>query len=255
MVSPGCANCYAAAMDQRFHKGRHWGAGAPRPRTSDPHWALPLRWDRQAAKTGERRRVFPSAIDWLEPNVPIEHLGEFLELIISTPHLTWLLLTKRPEQWSPRIEETARYLGYKSKKERGFNFYDNCCYEWVAGKPPLNVWIGVSVEDQRRADERIPELLKIPARVRFLSCEPLLGPVDLTEVATGPEGATVHWVIVGGESGLEARPMHLQWARQLRDQSGEAGVPFFMKQMGGKRKPFAPIPDDLMIREFPEVGA
>ena len=133
---------------------------------------------------------------------------------------------------------------------------------WRKGFPPANVWIGTSVEDQTRADERIPALHKIPAVVRFLSCEPLLGPVELhpamvrCQHTVGPEkyywlNNGIHWVIVGGESGPNARPMHSDWARSLHDQCQAAQVAFFMKQLGGNRKPFPEIPEDLMVREFP----
>lgn len=123
---------------------------------------------------------------------------------------------------------------------------------------PDNLWIGTSVEDQKTANERIPRLLEIPAKVRFLSCEPLLSEVDLkyscfngADSFGSLEG--IHWVIVGGESGLNAREFDPDWARSVRDACQSAGVAFFMKQMGGKSKPFAPIPDDLMIREFPNA--
>jgi len=130
---------------------------------------------------------------------------------------------------------------------------------WLCGPPtlevPRNVWIGTTVENQEMADKRIPELNSIPARVRFLSCEPLLGPVILPSLGfTGP-ATQPDWVICGGESGPAARPMREEWARYLRDQCAAAdGLPFFMKQMGGVRKPFAAIPEDLMIRQFPNAG-
>lgn len=135
---------------------------------------------------------------------------------------------------------------------------------WLDGEAPSNVWVGTTVEDQQRADERIPALLAIPAHVRFLSCEPLLEAVDLTRWlrrwtlrghSTPTEPCTsVRWVICGGESGPKARPMKADWARALRDQCAAAGVPFFMKQMGGakdKRGDLDQIPEDLRIREIP----
>jgi protein gp37 len=169
-----------------------------------------------------------------------------------TPHLDWLLLTKRPEMIFP-------------------------LYPWFITeieKYP-NVWIGTSVENQEYADKRIPELLKIPAAVRFLSVEPLLGPVVMPFYDEGwyDEGSWItnkptrkrlgysnepdnhiDWVIVGGESGPGARPMHPDWARALRDQCRAAEVPFFMKQMGGARDKggdLSAIPEDLRIRQFP----
>jgi protein gp37 len=176
-----------------------------------------------------RPRVFCASLaDWLDDEVDTEWLADLLRLIHSTPHLEWLLLTKRPQSWRSRMEAVKEIDG------------DNAiAWNWTKSEPhiPYNVWIGTSVEDQTRADERIPALLKIPARVRFLSCEPLLGPVDL---AFGhPKWRTaesyhayIHWVICGGESGTNARPMHPDWARGLRDQCKAAGVPFLFKQWG-----------------------
>ena len=119
--------------------------------------------------------------------------------------------------------------------------------------PPPNIWLGVTVENQQRADGRIPLLLQCPATVRYVSIEPMLGPVDLDAYWGAPEGlgepVGLDWIIVGGETGPGARPMNPDWARDVRDQCKAAGVPFFFKQMAGK----APIPDDLMIREWPEA--
>lgn len=197
-----------------------------------------------------RPRVFCASLaDWLDPEVPVEWLADLLALIHATPNLDWLLLTKRPERWFARILAACENM-----IERGMDYgwvesWGAARDSFIAGVAPANVWIGTSVEDQRRADERIPELLKIPARVRFLSCEPLLGPVDLNAVRfmqgtalhvgdeggweyTGSKRNMLHWVIAGGESGPNARPMHPDWARSLRDQCVAAGVPFLFKQWG-----------------------
>jgi protein gp37 len=178
-------------------------------------------WD---AAPAWRTRVFSlSQGDWLDPEVDIAWLAAFLALIHATPHLDWLLLTKRPAFAS--IAESA-----KSDWER----WKGALYmveAWLRGQPPAHVWIGTTVEDQPRAEERIPLLLAIPARLRFLSCEPLLGPVTLPSLGfTGPN-TCVDWVICGGESGPKARPMHPASARSLRDQCA-AAVPFFFKQWG-----------------------
>lgn len=207
-----------------------------------------------------RPRVFCASLaDWLDDEVPIEWLAELLELIMRTPHLDWLLLTKRPQNFRPRLESVLK------------QFPRNCLTEdeamlrvrieimlagWSSMKhthPKLgceNYWIGTTVENQARADERIPQLLSIPAKVRFLSCEPLLGPVDTTtpllaakykacegraaDIMSGslPEFPWLDWVICGGESGPKARPMHPDWARSLREQCSAAGVAFFFKQWG-----------------------
>lgn len=234
-VSPGCAHCYAEVLSARFGHERFWGLGAKRRFFNDKHWAEPLAWNRQAEKTGQRARVFcGSMCDVFEhdPNMPPAYLGDqrlrLYSLIENTPWLIWMLLTKRPE-----------------------NVLDLTPELWnLPGRWPENVWVGASVENQEWANRRIPELLKVPARVRFLSCEPLLAYIDLG-IATpcgyycdetighvdhafwtpGIEPG-ISWVIAGGESGPKSRPMHPAWVRNLRDQCVQAGVPFFFKQWG-----------------------
>jgi len=250
-VSPGCAHCYAEQLVTTRLKGE-WGPGAPRQLAKDATWRQPLAWNREAnvcLLAWERReegsavlhyekptrpRVFCASLaDVFDREVPTAWRVRLFALIEATPHLDWLLLTKRPQRWAARTFEAAGA---------------GCAFaqRWIAGEAPANVWIGTSVEDQRRADERIPELLSIPARVRFLSMEPLLGPVTLFDVDGEISQAMVRknprtiafpadlidWVIVGGESGTNARPMHPDWARSLRDQCADVGVPFFFKQWG-----------------------
>jgi protein gp37 len=262
-VSAGCANCYAETLSHR-NPGTLgvWGPNGTRVVAADSAWREPVKWNKAAAKAGERHRVFCAsladvfedwqglmtnsngstattspAVPWMavarptdfhgnpvepdrQPNPDVRPLtmddvrSRLFALIDATPNLDWLLLTKRPERvlhWLPPHWRTA-----------GF---------------PRNVWLGTSVENQQAADERIPHLLRVPAAVRFLSMEPLLGPVDLRRflpnLHTGfPRGPRVGWGIVGGESGHGARPMHPRWARSLRDQCQAAGVPFFFKQWG-----------------------
>lgn len=281
-VSPGCANCYAAAMDYRWGHGS-WGPGAPRRRTSLTNWKQPIKWCNaheasvkawaQGAgimdQKPSRPRVFCASLaDWLDDEVPIAWLADLLDLIRRTPNLDWLLLTKRPQNWARRIDN-AKSHAYDLERYPTDELY-SWIDRWQTYAPPANVWIGTTAEDQTRADERIPQLLRIPAKVRFLSCEPLLGPIDLPATAgDGPnsgfaltdgfgrvdgEGLGIHWVIFGGESGPKARPMHPDWARSLRDQCKAAGVAFFMKQMGGVRDKLhelGDLPNDLRIREFP----
>lgn len=245
-VSPGCANCYAESLDHRWGHDS-WGKGAPRRRTSAANWKQPLKWNNGEERmvshdefvANRRPRVFCASLaDWLDDEVPIEWLADLLDLIRLTPNLDWLLLTKRPQNWRKRLSDWGEHT--PPTETQGL------AYDWLRGSPPANVWIGTSVEDQARADERIPHLLDIPARVRFLSMEPLLGRVKLPigRVMTGfPKhvtaaghavGAplTIHWVIVGGESGPHARPMHPDWARSLRDQCKAAGAAFHFKQWG-----------------------
>jgi len=156
-----------------------------------------------AVEQQRRVRVFcASMADVFENNSSVEHEREKLwRLIAETPMLDWLLLTKRPENM--------------------------CSFAPWAGDWPANVWAMTSVENQHVAEQRIPQLLKVPAIVRGLSVEPLLGPIDLT-----PWLSEIHWVIVGGESGSEARPMDPMWVRSIRDQCVATDVPFFFKQWG-----------------------
>jgi len=215
-VSPACQHCYAAALPPAYRRNAVWGAHTDRMPASDSYWAQPLAWDRKARKEGVRRRVFcASTADVFEDRADLDPLRERLwDLIQKTPNLDWLLLTKRPEvmfKWSQS-------------------------HSW-----PVNAWAGCTVESQEWADRRIPYLLRVPAQIRFLSCEPLLGAIDLSmalETFAGVDAmlqrvpAPVSWVIGGGESGPNARPSHPDWFRSLRDQCREAGVPFHFKQHG-----------------------
>lgn len=258
-VSPGCANCYAETFAKRTGNNV-WGASAERRFFGDKHWNEPIKWDAEAAKLGERHRVFcASMADWLEDREDlIQPLARLLDMIRRTPNLDWLLLTKRPENFIKRLGLAARYT-----RENQGDMTLFCA--WGHRQPPSNVWIGTTVENQEMADKRIPQLLEIPAKVRFLSCEPLLEALDLSAFigqcitpvdVVQQYNFGIHWVITGGESGPGFRPFNPDWARSLRDQCKTAGVPFHMKQMGGlKPSMMPPIPDDLMIREWPEGGA
>lgn len=233
-VSPGCANCYAKMRDDRHMLGpvSHWGPGAPRHVTNAANWRQPVWWANDARKTGIRERVFcASQADIFDAEAPVEARRRLWGLISETCDiLDWQILTKRPERIAAVIAEDGMILDF---------FEATRC------------WLGVSAENQAAGDERIPLLLRTPAAVRFVSCEPLLGPVDLAwaisrnrlDIGAGflmrgrfaPGLETLRpldWVICGGESGPGARPMHPDWARSLRDQCKAAGVPFFFKQSG-----------------------
>ena len=214
-VSPGCAHCYAAARDERFHKGIHWGPGAPRRRTSAAAWRQPLTWDRKAADKGNLapRVCCASLADWLDWEVPCAWRVDLLNLIEATPHIEWLLLTKRPQSWDARLNE-AMAAGSK------------LAYRWVTGSPPTNVRVGVSVEDQPRANERRDVFKAIPAQFSFVSYEPALRPVEWS----GWE--FIDQLICGGESGPCARPMHPAWAREALAWCERSDVSFFFKQWG-----------------------
>ena len=281
-VSAGCKFCYASVDNPaRISRGQGielWGVDAARKGKAESGWAEPARWFRAAVRDGVRRRVFcASQADVFEDRRDLDaHRERLWSLIESTidpngctafpdphyrrvvrvtdwPGLDWLLLTKRPEHIMRLIPE-----------------------RWRAGLPP-NVWIGTSVEDQAAADTRIPHLLQVPARVRFLSLEPLLGPVAL-----GMGGMNdcepidgIHWLILGGESGPKARPCDIAWIRDLRDQGRAAGCAVFVKQLGAapswdtdgpggthaidlihhKGGDPAEWPAGLRVREFPVAAA
>lgn len=236
-VSAGCANCYAEARNRRWNGGKavNWGYGAPRRRTSAANWKKPRAWNKAAVKAGTRPRVFCASLaDWLDDEVPVEWLVDLLDLIHRTPHLDWLLLTKRPVGWKQRIGHAARLIArndlYGAKTGDLWFWLKRWTGDYGGErKPPLNVWLGVSAEDQAAWDERVTVLLDIPARVRFVSAEPLLGPIRMG-------GLRPDWLIVGGESGPAARPMEASWAWSLQGQCNEAGTAFFFKQWGGVNK-------------------
>lgn len=234
-VSPGCQHCYAEAFDKRVGgaklpdgtKTLRWGPKAPRVRTGPANWKKPLAWNRAAEKAGERHRVFCASLADVFEDRPelVPWRAELFDLIARTPHLDWLLLTKRP--------------GNILRLWPAVDFSDGSrCYRPGSDWWP-NVWLGTTVEDQQRADERIPALLEVPAVVRFLSCEPLLERVDLSpwidEDTNGfrwRAGNAVQWVIIGGESGPGARPFELEWARDLVRQARAGDVAPFVKQLG-----------------------
>lgn len=270
-VSLGCDHCYAKAdFDDRKHRVI-WGAGQARSRTAPANWKKPLQWNKRpyyacidCAWRGDeparpnlaggatldlcpacggdigpaRRRVFCASLaDVFDNEVDPQWRLDLFKLIAATPNLDWLLLTKR-------IGNVKAMLPSNTSNEPAADF----AQLWP------NAWLGATIVNQEEADRDIPKLLATPARVRFLSMEPLLGPVDLTRIPVSGHGhhefdpiitanvlkrATeypplpqVHWVIVGGESGHGARPMHPDWARGLRDQCAAARVPFHFKQWG-----------------------
>jgi protein gp37 len=240
-VSEGCRHCYAEAWAKRFGLVQ-WGPGAERRRTSAATWRQPLRWHAEAVRTGTRPRVFCASLaDVFDAAAPDAWRADLWALIAATPALDWLLLTKRVHLVPASVPPT-----------------------WLAGGWPSHVWLGVTVTGQAEAERDVPRLLDLPAPVRFLSCEPLLAPLDLRAVhytsgygcspcsscgaavyidaltgsswckhgCDGPCWPALDWVIAGGESGPRARPMHPDWVRSLRDQCVAAGVAFHFKQWG-----------------------
>ena len=262
-VSPGCDNCYAEArMDKRLHKVQ-WGPGNPRQRTSEKYWKEPTEWNKQrfmqcavcgwrgaaaapvigCGKCGSielddtRAKVFCASLaDVFDNEVPGLWRQHLMSLVARTPNLDWLFLTKRIGNARKMLTEASMHDGLLLTADDQY-------------QPPANLWIGATITSQAEADRDIPKLLATPAAKRFLSMEPLLGPVDITKHFFGycpehdfPGGFClqrdhagvqhIDWVIVGGESGPGARPMHPDWATSLRDQCQAAGVPFLFKQWG-----------------------
>jgi protein gp37 len=271
-VSPGCLNCYAETIDRRFqHDGPHvpWTvhaqakAGVAAVHLHPDRLEMPLRWRKP-------RRVFVNSMsDLFHKDVPFEFVAQVWETMRLAHWHTFLVLTKRPE----RMHEFIHTYGPGNVT--------------LAELTPLpNVWLGVSVENQRLVDERLPILAQVPTKVRFVSAEPLLGPLDLkpyffkySGCGVKPcacKGLAIHQVIIGGESGPGARPMDLVWARDLVHQCKQVGVACFVKQLGrnpidseilwdsvdgkghllwdSKGGDMDEWPEDLRVREMPEVG-
>lgn len=261
-VGPGCDHCYAEAReDKRLHRVK-WGAGSPRIRTSPGNWEKPKRWNEQPFYTCAcgyrgtmtsddlhgvhgcglkfkltRRRVFCASLaDVFDNEVDPAWRVDLLELIAATPNLDWLLLTKRIGNARRLLDEALDVMSH------GLTRWEDC--------PWPNVWLGATVVNQEEADRDIPKLLATPASMRFLSIEPMLGPIEVDEwlhdsdcmfldgvcTCAEPREARIDWVIAGGESGPRARPVHPSWIRSVRDQCLNASVPFLFKQWGGQRK-------------------
>lgn len=254
-VSPGCDHCYAARLAKRLK-----AMGNPRYQNDGPDgpgFGVTLHPDKldEPLHWRKPRRAFVNSMsDLFHSKVPDEFIARVFETMARCPQHTFQILTKRPRRMLAIVNTFMEFAA-----------------SFGADGPLKNVWLGVSVESQEH-DQRIGELLATPAAVRFLSAEPLLGPLRLLDMPNGNDlgegspwldalrgwshdghgdGCGVNkldWVIVGGESGPGARPMDLAWARSIRDQCSAASVPFFMKQVDKK----TPIPEDLMIREFPD---
>lgn len=296
-VSEGCRNCYAEAMAARFNKPGMWGEGlATMVRTPDgkaaPRWTGEVRFNDgaldQPLRWRKRRRIFVnSTSDLFHEAVPDEWIDKVFAVMALSPQHTFQVLTKRPERMREYMTPLSRelsvmdaahpYYAESFLRDRGKSrklIYGHISVDqesiWRIAWPLPNVWLGVSVEDQVTADVRIPYLLATPAAVRFISAEPLLGPISLRDlrqynprgepwinalrglvtrgqylarspsecsfavstVCSPPELPRLDWVIVGGESGPRARPMHPDWVRKIRDQCNDAAVPFHFKQWG-----------------------
>jgi protein gp37 len=257
-----------------------WGPGKPRVRAVPATFNAPLKWNKKpwvcdrcgaarsyqgheksasactcisGNKESHRRRVFSLSLgDWLDPEVPVEWLADMLDVIRRCPDLDFLLLTKRPELWTERMHDA--YRSYRNT-ESGMATA-NWLGEWTRrtpSNPPSNIWLGVSVENQEAADRRIPELLKIPAKVRFLSVEPLLEEVNLEHWLIEGGGGGIDWCIVGGESGPNRRDCGVDAIVSVAEQCQADGVPVFVKQdCAAKPGQQGRIPDNIWrLKEFP----
>lgn len=326
-ISPGCKNCYAEGVADRFWATQYPSVqafdttpeGLPftttRPRRFTDVQVHPDRLD-QPLHWRKPRRVFVNSMsDLFHDDVPDDFIESVFGVMARAPHHTFQILTKRPQRMRKWFEHPLRegWSHWAPYMDAVPGVRRMTRDEWP-GWPLPNVWLGVSVEDQERAAERVPLLLETPAAVRFLSCEPLLGRVELHALHCGSRfdstgaswydalrggayfgdgdpgapGPAIDWLIVGGESGAQARPMDLAWARSLVEQGRTAGVPVFVKQLG--RRPVYSVdncggdgmdvrvlgptsqhavpgirdshggnidewPTDLRVREFPEVAA
>jgi protein gp37 len=225
-VSPGCDNCYAREFAKRY--GFEWGKGVPRREFGDKHWNEPLKWNRAAAKEGRRHRVFcASMADVMDDEAPVGVRERLWDLIDATPWLVWQLLTKRPQRYERYLPKTFKHG---------------------------NVWLGTTTENQENYNLRWPILLKECSDrdlYSWISYEPALGPISLTEFPTFPS-----WVVFGGESGNRRRECKAEWAESILKEIREyaPSVSFFMKQMSARTPDIGKklIPEHLKIQQFPD---
>ncbi|RUV65188.1 MAG: DUF5131 family protein [Mesorhizobium sp.] len=278
IVSPGCTNCYAMKLAGTRLKHIESRRGLTRDTKAGPVWTGEVRlneqWLDQPLKWKQPRRIFVCAHgDLFAENVPDEWIDKVFAIMALAPQHTFQVLTKRAKrmrEYFEKIDTELRAAGEHGYTPRRFDQIacditrSPCAAGWMEEQdwPFPNVWLGVSAERQQEADERIPHLLMTPAAIRFVSAEPLLGPIDFTSICWRDDDADIRansltaeawvensdsasaysndcdgvtgldWIIVGGESGPGARPMHPAWARSIRDQCAAAGVPFFFKQWG-----------------------
>lgn len=219
-VSPACKNCYAETLSKRFGEDV-WGPNKPRKTFKQKHWNEPLKWDKKAAAKGTKEFVFCSSMCDVFENHPtvIQELGKLWTLIKKTPNLIWQLLTKRPERIAQSLPE-----------------------DWADGYN--NVWLGTTIENNDYV-HRADYLRAIPTKLRFISYEPALGPLDKLDL-TG-----LHWLIFGGESGAGFRQHNPQWARDIKKRCEENGVTFFYKQGSSLRSGEDETLDGQIYKRFP----
>jgi protein gp37 len=230
-VGPGCDSCYAESWAKRSGIVQ-WGPDAARRRTSGQTWAKPLKWNAEHAQFerehGRRQRVFCASLSDVFDNQALpQWRHDLFDVIVHTPYLDWLLLTKRVGNVKAMVPEA-----------------------WMRGAWPRHVWLGATIVNREEMLRDGPKLAELPAPVRFWSCEPLLG--DLGRV---PAMLLPSWIIAGGESGPKCRPCSVDWLGALKDEAVAGAVPLFMKQLGGhpdKRELLEDFPEDLRIRQWPK---
>lgn len=273
VISPGCTNCYAMRLAGTRMKSHPSRAGLTTNTKAGPVWngqvRLNLEWLNQPLQWKRPRMIFVCAhADLFHEGVPDKWIDHVFAVMALAPQHRFQVLTKRSARMRDYMEKSCGRIADRImalRRETGIG-KGNAIAPLPHGKlgapwfPLENVWLGVSAEDQRRANERIPDLLATPAAIRWLSAEPLLGPLSLETIDTmnwpraerlnaltgelfgilgepGGRTARLDWIVAGGESGPGARPMHPDWPRSLRDQCHAAGVPFLFKQWGE----FAPV--------------
>lgn len=289
LASPGCTNCYSMGMAARLHAMRvPQYAGLTKASKAGPVWTGSLAFAEQALLAPLKRKkpqtYFVNSMgDLFHEDCPDDWIDRVFAVMALCPQHTFQALTKRADRMREYCDgltsgSGAARLMQQIEAMKPSDLWNGNVYqarhELVERSCLPNVWLGVSVEDQRRADERIPALLQTPAAVRWISAEPLLEGITLTHVhhdnvvainaldgrvgfpvPHAKEANRLDWVVCGGESGHKARPFNEEWMRSLYEQCREAGVPFFAKQMGGAVKSkLPPIPDVLLVREFPLTG-
>lgn len=204
-IAPGCDNCYAAALDKRTG-GNYWNAKVKPRRTSKGNWNKVTKWNKKATEENKRHKVFcGSMMDWCDKDAPEGALNDLFDLIHETPMLDWQLLTKRATLIKDRLPA-----------------------DWGDGYP--NVWLGITVEDNNFGYKRLDAFREIKAKVKFVSAEPLLSDINDADLSG------IDWIIFGGESGPNARPLKLEWFEELARKCRFIGIPIWFKQWGGNTK-------------------
>jgi protein gp37 len=261
-VSEGCRNCYAEGIAARFSGPGMAYEGLAKMVNHDARWTGEISFHEdiliQALRWKQPRRVFVNSMsDLFHDKVSDEILNKAFAVMALTPQHTYQILTKRPERMREYLSGSNLVGGTEGRRwrvDQAICEFDNfhSVNGWAPDWPLRNVWLGVSVEDQKTADERIPWLLQTPAAVRWISAEPLLGPIDIIQsfpalgcsnyfdkdeetgeiLADGAGLADINWIVVGGESGHGARPLHTSWLHSLIRQFRGADIPIFVKQLG-----------------------